>query len=422
MLAALICAVPLAILPPIEGPFREMSFDQALAAAKKDGKVVMIDFFTTWCGPCKRLDKVTWADADVQAWLAEKTIPLKIDAEKEAKLAERFEVKAYPTIVFVKVTGTKLDAIVGYKDPKEFLELAKDTLAGRTSDVRVEQKLAAAKAGLAGSENDPMKRQSFAKELASAGRYEEALAEYLWCYDHGVEASPAYAGVRGSFLLGDIQRLGKDYPPALRALEDRRDKAETAVLAGTDLQRSASDMAALNRALGDQSRNLSIYDKLKQEKRLDGAVKERLIREIATLLVESKRYAELVEDVDDVEARVHREIEFVKSTPMPTKDKDPEMVKMMEASQAMYAYSKAQELGLWYEALLGTDKPEAASRVAAEIVAFSPKGGVYASLVDRAVRAGAPDAARALVERGRKELPEDEKKSLERAAKRIPSK
>jgi len=343
-------------------------------------------------------------------------------AMNEAKLADRFEVKAYPTIVFVKLDGTKLDAIVGYKDPKEFLELAKDTLAGRTSVVRAEEKLAATKAGLAGSENDPMKRQSFAKELADAGKYEEALAEYLWCFDHGAEASPAYIGVRGSFLLGNIQRLGKEYPPALRALQERRDKAEAAVLAGTDLRRNAPDMTALNRTLGDQRRNLAVYDKLREEKRLDEAVKDRLIREIAPLLVEAKRYADLVEDAGDVEEWVHREIGFVKSTPLPTKDKDPEMVKMMEASQAMYAFSKATELGLWYEALLGAGKLESAAKVAGEIVEFVPKAGIYAALIDNAVRAGAPDAARALVERGRKELPEDEKKSLERAAKRIPTK
>jgi len=181
-------------------------------------------------------------------------------------------------------------------------------------------------------------------------------------------------------------------------------------------------MTALNRTLGDQRRNLAVYDKLREEKRLDEAVKDRLIREIAPLLVEAKRYADLVEDAGDVEEWVHREIGFVKSTPLPTKDKDPEMVKMMEASQAMYAFSKATELGLWYEALLGAGKLESAAKVAGEIVEFVPKAGIYAALIDNAVRAGAPDAARALVERGRKELPEDEKKSLERAAKRIPTK
>jgi thioredoxin-related protein len=423
MLAELICAVSLAVRPTaVEGPFQEITFEQALAAAKKDGKVVMIDFFTTWCQPCKRLDKVTWADPGVQTWLAEKTVALKMDAEKEVELAKRFEVRAYPTMVFVKLDGAMLDAIVGFKEPAEFLELAKDALAGKTSAVRLNEKLEAAKKGLAGNENDPMKRQRFGQELARAGKHAEALAEYLWCFDHGLEAMSAYAGVRLSFLLGYIRELGQDYPAAIRALEERRDKAEAAVLAGTDLGRNVPDMAALNQTLGDQRRNLAVYDKLKQEKRLDERVKDRLIREIAPLLVEAKRYTELVEDAGDIEGRVHQEIGFVKSNPMPTKDKDPEMVKMMEQSQAMFAFSKAQELGLWYEALLGAGKLESATKVAGEIVAFVPKGGIYSALVDRALRAGIPDAARDLVERGRKELPEDEKKALERAAKRIPSK
>src|SRR5882724_1309085 len=44
-------------------PFRSIAFDAACAAAKSEGKLVFIDFYTTWCEPCKRLDKDTWTDA-----------------------------------------------------------------------------------------------------------------------------------------------------------------------------------------------------------------------------------------------------------------------------------------------------------------------------------------------------------------------
>ena len=38
------------------GPFEKLAFDAALNKAKTESKVVFIDFFTTWCGPCKKLD------------------------------------------------------------------------------------------------------------------------------------------------------------------------------------------------------------------------------------------------------------------------------------------------------------------------------------------------------------------------------
>jgi thiol:disulfide interchange protein len=72
--------------PVAEAPFQDLTFEAALAAAKRDNKVVMIDFFTTWCVPCKKLDKTTWKDADVQKWLGEKTVALKMDAEKQVEV------------------------------------------------------------------------------------------------------------------------------------------------------------------------------------------------------------------------------------------------------------------------------------------------------------------------------------------------
>ena len=97
--------VPLACARSVEDPFRTLGFDAACAAARSESKVVMLDFFTTWCVPCKKLDEVTWKDGSVRAWLAKKTVALRIDAEAEKALAERFVVEAYPSLVFVQPDG-----------------------------------------------------------------------------------------------------------------------------------------------------------------------------------------------------------------------------------------------------------------------------------------------------------------------------
>ena len=100
-------------------------FDSALAAAKKDGKIVVVDFYTTWCGPCKKLDRETWPDEKVAGWLADNAIFIKIDAEKEASLASRFRVSAYPTIVFLDAEGEVLRTVIGFQSPRGFLKAAK---------------------------------------------------------------------------------------------------------------------------------------------------------------------------------------------------------------------------------------------------------------------------------------------------------
>ena len=82
-----------------------VGYGRAGTATFENCKVILIDFVTTWCAPCKKMDKTTWKDKKVRAWLGEKTVALKIDAEKEKKLAKDYRVEMYPTIVLLKADG-----------------------------------------------------------------------------------------------------------------------------------------------------------------------------------------------------------------------------------------------------------------------------------------------------------------------------
>jgi len=108
--------------------FHDIEFEEALLAAKRDGKVVFIDFFTTWCGPCKMLDKQTWPDPTVDEWLKENTVGLKIDAEKSVDLATRYQVQVYPTMVFIAPDGQLIGRLRGYMGPAAFLKKAERAL------------------------------------------------------------------------------------------------------------------------------------------------------------------------------------------------------------------------------------------------------------------------------------------------------
>lgn len=101
--------------------FHDLGFDAALKKAKSEDKVVMIDFYTTWCAPCKMLDNHTWKNGDVVKWLKNKTIALKIDAEKQRDLAKRYKIEGYPTMIFVDGDGKERGRLVGYLPPETFL-------------------------------------------------------------------------------------------------------------------------------------------------------------------------------------------------------------------------------------------------------------------------------------------------------------
>ncbi len=103
----------------------EHNYDTALEKAKKDKKLVMVDVYTDWCGWCKKLDRDTYSQKDVQTKLAKEFISLKINPEtdtKNAKLAKQFGTRGYPHIVFLDAEGKKLSEIGGYLPAKGFLQ------------------------------------------------------------------------------------------------------------------------------------------------------------------------------------------------------------------------------------------------------------------------------------------------------------
>ena len=85
--------------------FRDITYKEALAAAKDEKKLVFIDFYTSWCGPCKMMMKNIFPLKEVGDYLNDKFVCIKIDAEKGEgpELAKKYKVKAYPTFVAIDV-------------------------------------------------------------------------------------------------------------------------------------------------------------------------------------------------------------------------------------------------------------------------------------------------------------------------------
>lgn len=89
--------------------FRHITHDEALAAAKRENKMVFIDFYTDWCGPCKRMASDVFPQKAVGDYFNARFVCLKLNAEKEGKeYAEKYEVRAYPTFVVLDCEGKVL--------------------------------------------------------------------------------------------------------------------------------------------------------------------------------------------------------------------------------------------------------------------------------------------------------------------------
>ena len=111
-------------------PFEQITLKEALEKAGQNKQLVFIDAFTTWCGPCKWMAKNVFTNDEVAKFYGSNFVCLKLDMEKgEGKeFAEKYEVSAYPTFVFLNATGIKVHQACGSKEAPDFILDGKNAL------------------------------------------------------------------------------------------------------------------------------------------------------------------------------------------------------------------------------------------------------------------------------------------------------
>ena len=110
---------------PVEWGHGSAGLTTALARAKASGKLVFIDFEATWCGPCHTMDEWIWTDAEVTARLNEGFVGVKIDADLEKAIVQRYTIAGYPTMMVVDGTGKELKRVIEYQSSKQMLAFLK---------------------------------------------------------------------------------------------------------------------------------------------------------------------------------------------------------------------------------------------------------------------------------------------------------
>jgi thiol-disulfide isomerase/thioredoxin len=354
---------------PSEGLFLNLPIDRALAKAAEQRRVVLIDFYTTWCGPCKLLDSTTWKDERVIALLEQEAVPLKVDAEKEAVLSQKYAINAYPTILLLRPDGSVLDRMVGYQKPEAFIVSFQGAIKGITALDRARKEAAEAERGdLKGQVNA---RLNLARMLMQQGQYEEALKEHLWLYDDGMKRNPSSRGVRNSFLLSDWQRLSRDYPPALASLRQHRDAARRLFLASPEDASVALDLTSLNRALKEDQATLDTFDHLPA----DSPGRKVLGSGVWSLLMAQRRYADALEvrSPTDILGEIARQGAFF--------PKDPTLQTLMRSRSLELEASEV-------EALVAVGRMEEAKALVKKALATDPSAETRALLEKHLQRSG----------------------------------
>lgn len=107
--------------------FKHLSLQEAKVEAKKSNKIIFIDAYTSWCGPCKKMVATSFQDPSVSEIYNDKFINLKIDMEKDAdgiEIAKMYKVQAYPTLLYVDEDGKLIKSIVGFQTSDRLISIA----------------------------------------------------------------------------------------------------------------------------------------------------------------------------------------------------------------------------------------------------------------------------------------------------------
>lgn len=155
--------------------FIHEKFGEAMEKARAENKIVFIDAYTTWCGPCKQMDKNTFSDEDVAAFFNEKFVNLKLDMERGDGLTiqQRYKISAFPTLLFLNADGEVIHKALGFQDAEQMLALGKVALGS-------DQTLSAWTSRYEKGERDPKFLKEYASKLFET--YDESRAEVAEMY------------------------------------------------------------------------------------------------------------------------------------------------------------------------------------------------------------------------------------------------
>jgi thioredoxin 1 len=107
--------------------FTSISFEEALKLAKKEKKNIFLDAYASWCGPCKMLKKNIFTQKEVGDFYNSNFINMAIDMEQGEgpKLAQKYKVQAYPTLLFINHKGEVVGSAIGYHQAEELIGVGK---------------------------------------------------------------------------------------------------------------------------------------------------------------------------------------------------------------------------------------------------------------------------------------------------------
>jgi thiol-disulfide isomerase/thioredoxin len=210
--AALVLLVSMLAATPAHAAVEwNASLPAATATAQKGNKPILIEFWATWCPSCKLMDEQVYADARVSRAMT-RFVPVRIDVDRNANIASRYDVAGTPTHVLTDSFGNELFRFGTLTTPQEMLDLLEDL----PSDATTFNTLGAA---LAANKDDFGALEGMGRALRAARLYRPSNDYYARALrSGGARANPA---ARPSIhqAIGRHPRQVREVAPASSTLD-----------------------------------------------------------------------------------------------------------------------------------------------------------------------------------------------------------
>jgi thioredoxin-related protein len=119
-----------------------LSWAEVVEKAKSENKYIFVDCFTTWCGPCRRMDKEVYTNDSVGEYFNDKFVSVKLQMDRTEHdevqtqqlyattetFSKSYRVDQYPTFLFFRPDGKMVHKDIGYKKADEFMQVAETAL------------------------------------------------------------------------------------------------------------------------------------------------------------------------------------------------------------------------------------------------------------------------------------------------------
>ena len=102
------------------------NLDSALMLAKAQHKPIFIDFYTSWCAPCKQMTAEVFPQAKVGTYYNSQFINCKVQCDDNGigvKVGEKYQINAYPTLMYLDEKGELIHSMAGGISGEELIEL-----------------------------------------------------------------------------------------------------------------------------------------------------------------------------------------------------------------------------------------------------------------------------------------------------------